>query len=119
MKKKTAFAFLLCLSAFIMTTSGQMRVHLINVGQGLATLVEFPCAAVLIDAGGESNPLFNSTDALDSYLKEFFSKRADLENTLHCVYLTHPHKDHTFGVPVLLQSYSIKNVVTDGLERGS
>jgi competence protein ComEC len=98
----------------------QMRVHQINVGQGSATLLEFPCAAVLIDAGGENNPLFSGTDALKTYLDNFFATRPDLNHTLQCVYLTHPHKDHTHGVPVLLQSpYTIKNAVTDGLKEGS
>jgi beta-lactamase superfamily II metal-dependent hydrolase len=30
-----------------------MRLHVIDVGQGDATLVEFPCAAILVDTGGE------------------------------------------------------------------
>ncbi len=97
-----------------------MRVHLINVGQGSATLIEFPCAAILVDAGGESNELFNSNDSLKAYLDDFFDRRSDLNHTLQAVYLTHPHKDHTLGVPVLLQSpHVIKNVITDGLEQGS
>lgn len=97
-----------------------MQVHLINVGQGCATLVEFPCAAILIDAGGENDSLFNAPDSLQVYLQNFFDKRNDLNHTLQCVYLTHPHIDHTLGVPVVLQSpYTIKNAVTDGLETGS
>lgn len=98
----------------------QMRVHMINVGQGTSVLIEFPCAAILVDAGGESNTLFNGVDALKAYLDDFFARRTDLNNTLEAVYLTHPHKDHTLGVPVLLQApYNIRNVITDGLERGS
>lgn len=97
-----------------------MRVHLINVGQGCATLVEFPCGAILIDAGGESNASFSSSDSLKAFLDDFFNRRTDLNHTLQCVYLTHPHTDHTSGVPVILDSpFIIKNAVTDGLERGS
>jgi len=100
--------------------NAQMRVHQINVGQGCATLIEFPCAAILVDAGGESNSDYNSSEALKTYLADFFDRRNDLNNTLHCVYLSHPHKDHTLGIPVLLSSpYIIKNAVTDGLEKGS
>ncbi len=101
-------------------TYAQIRIHQINVGQGCATLVEFPCAAILIDTGGETNPQYNSSDSLKSYLDDFFIRRSDLNYTLQCVYLTHPHKDHTLGVPVVLNSpYVIKNAVTNGLEQGS
>ena len=118
--KKKFFVILLALSAFLISANAQMRVHLINVGQGCATLIEFPCAAILVDAGGETNAQFNSSDSLKKYLDDFFDRRTDLNHTLQCVYLTHPHKDHTLGVPVLLQPpFVIKNVVTDGLEQGS
>jgi competence protein ComEC len=120
MKKKITFSFLLALHASVLIVCAQMRVHLINVGQGCATLIEFPCAAILVDAGGETNSLYNSSDALKTYLDNFFDKRNDLNHTLQCVYLTHPHVDHTLGVPVVLQApFIIKNAVTDGLEQGS
>ncbi len=48
-----------------------MRVHLIDVGQGAATLIEFSCAAVLIDTGGEKNDEFDSTEHLIAYLDRF------------------------------------------------
>jgi beta-lactamase superfamily II metal-dependent hydrolase len=58
-----------------------MRAHFIDVGQGAATLVEFPCAAILIDTGGEKNGEFDSTEALMDYLETFFARRADLSQT--------------------------------------
>ncbi|HLA56199.1 MAG TPA: helix-hairpin-helix domain-containing protein [Flavobacterium sp.] len=118
MKTKNIFTHLAIALCF--ASSAQMRVHQINVGQGCATLIEFPCAAILVDTGGESNGYYNAPSALQAYLEDFFDRRRDLNHTLQCVYLTHPHKDHTLGVPVILQPpYVIKNVVTDGLERGS
>ena len=33
-----------------------MQIHVIDVGQGAATLLEFTCGAVLIDTGGERQP---------------------------------------------------------------
>ncbi len=121
MKKKIILSFVLL--PFISTTiiKAQMRIHLINVGQGCATLVEFPCAAILVDVGGEKDSLFNCTDSLKNYLTDFFNTRTDLHNTLQCVYLTHPHADHTNtqAISFILDSLKIKNVVTDGLERGS
>jgi competence protein ComEC len=120
MKKKIGCLFILTLLVFTLSVNGQMQVHFINVGQGNATLVEFPCGAILIDAGGETNTLFHSSDSLKSFLDDFFDKRSDLNHAFKCVYLTHPHIDHTRGVSIILDSsYLIKNAVTDGLEHGS
>ncbi len=120
MKMKTLSLFMLAVFVSVVHLKAQMRVHLINVGQGCATLIEFPCAAILVDTGGETDSLFHSSDSLKAYLDDFFAIRTDLHNTLQCVYLTHPHKDHTNGINVILDSsYTIKNAVTDGLERGS
>lgn len=121
MKTKPSFIFVLALLLYSLGGSAQMRVHLINVGQGCATLIEFPCAAILVDTGGENDSLFHSSDSLKAYLTDFFNRRDDLHHTLQCVYLTHPHIDHTLGVPVILDSpfVVIRNAVTDGLERGS
>jgi beta-lactamase superfamily II metal-dependent hydrolase len=69
----------------------KMRVHLIDVGQGAATLIEFSCAAMLVDTGGEENEQFHSTDKLVRYLDEFFASRPDLHQTLALLVITHPH----------------------------
>lgn len=120
MKTKIIYVFVLTILASVLTASAQMRVHFINVGQGCATLIEFPCAAILVDAGGENDSLFNSSDSLQAYLEDFFDERTDLNHTLQCVYLTHPHSDHTLGTRFILEPpYVIKNAVTDGLETGS
>ncbi len=98
-------------------TSGpaKMRVHLIDIGQGAATLVEFSCAAVLIDTGGEQHKRYDSTEHLVDYLRVFFKSRADLDNTLALLVLTHPHIDHTRGAGVVLGEFTVQNLVTDGL----
>ncbi len=121
MKNSIRISFILLLLVFVCTLKAQMRIHLINVGQGCATLVEFPCAAILIDVGGEQDSLFNAADSLKAYLTDFFNTRTDLNKTLQCIYLTHPHTDHTntHAISFILDSLRVKNVVTDGLERGS
>src|SRR5258708_10415469 len=91
-----------------------MLVHVINVGQGSAALIEFPCGVILVDTGGETNTLFKSNDALKKYLHDFFIRRADLNNTIDLLILTHPHKDHTLGVKEVTAEYRIKNLVTNG-----
>lgn len=97
-----------------------MQVHFIDVGQGDATLFEFPCAAVLVDTGGEKNPVFDSEQALGDYLDAFFAARPHLGRTLALVALTHPHVDHTRGVQELLdRGVRIGSVVTSGWTSGS
>jgi len=100
-------------------SSQTMQVHFIDVGQGAATLVEFPCAAILVDTGGENNPDFDSNPELVAYLDGFFNQRSDLNKTLHSLILTHPHIDHTRGVEDVLGRYKILNAITNGQEQGS
>jgi len=104
----------------------KMRVHIIDVGQGDAALVEFPCGAILIDTGGEQwltedgqAVLYDSNVSLYAYLNWFFNHRPDLDRRLDVLFLTHPHKDHTRGVPMVLQEFQPKNVVHNGQEEGS
>lgn len=96
-----------------------MRAHFIDIGQGLAVLLELPCAAVLIDAGGEKNASFDSDAALIGYLNAFFATRPDLERTFALVLVTHPHVDHTRGLPQIMEHYRVLNVVTNGQTHGS
>lgn len=104
-----------------------MRVHVLDVGQGEAILVEFPCGAMLIDTGGEVTPAsedapaFDSDDALESQLRAFFAGRPDLDHTLDLLVLTHPHLDHTRGVTRLIEmvedgELTISHIVTNGAE---
>jgi beta-lactamase superfamily II metal-dependent hydrolase len=89
-------------------------VHLIDVGQGAATLLEFPCGAALIDTGGENVGDFKTNEHFLPYLNDFFARRTDLGRTLALVVLSHPHPDHYAGVSVLLDSakrLTIENVV--------
>ena len=102
-----------------------MRVHFIDVGQGAATLVEFPCGAALIDTGGERWPTegtpvrYHSTPALMAYLNAFFVTRPDLEKRLALLVLSHPHKDHTRAVPQVIAAFKPRSVVFNGQTHGS
>lgn len=92
----------------------RFRLHALDVGQGSATLLEFPCAAVLVDTGGEKNELFDGPAALEAELERFFAGRPDLERTLSLVLLTHPHIDHLRGLPRVLERYRVLNLVDNG-----
>ena len=93
-----------------------MAAHFIDVGQGDATLLEFPCGAVLIDAGGQSEA---TTAALVAYLDSFFDRRADLERTLQSIMTTHNHVDHTRALRELLESgIDVERFVENGQRCG-
>lgn len=95
------------------------RIHFIDIGQGLSVLLEFPCGAALIDAGGEVDSHYDSDKALTDYLDAFFARRADLNKTLDLLWLTHPHIDHTHGVRVVLDRYKVTHAVDNGMDKGS
>src|SRR6185369_11206471 len=51
--------------------------------------------------------------------RAFFKKRPDLHNQLALLILTHPHKDHTRGVPAVLDEFTPQSVVYNGQTHGS
>ena len=87
-----------------------MYAHYINMGQADATLLEFPCGAVLIDAGAQKD----NVQELKNYLTNFFQKRTDLNNTLDAVIITHNHIDHTRALKDVVQNFTIKNYIDNG-----
>src|SRR2546422_4998044 len=99
--------------------AGEMNAHFINVGQGAAVLLEFSCGAALVDTGGEMSDSFSSTKALTGYLDAFFSRRTDLSKRLALVILSHPHIDHTRGLPTVMTRYTVQALVDNGKEVGS
>jgi len=118
-KRTSAKSFSPTSATLSAAAASTMRVHFINVGQGDATLIEFPCAAMLVDAGGETSHDVNSGALLMAYLEAFFDRRKDLNRTLALFVLTHPHKDHTLNVPMVLSRYKIRNALDNGLRKGS
>ena len=92
-----------------------MNAHFIDVGQGDATLLEFSCGLVLIDAGGQAN---SDSDALVQYLRTVFASRPDLSETIETVFITHNHVDHTRSVDEVLAAFTVRHVVENGM-RGS
>ena len=72
-----------------------MKAHFINIGQADATLLEFDCGVVLVDAGAQTFNNAKSTAKLISYLNDFFDSRDDLSKTIDSILITHNHDDHT------------------------
>src|SRR4051794_12845897 len=88
-----------------------MYAHCIDVGQGDSTLLEFPCGAMLIDAGGQDD---DSTARLLDYLEQFFARRSDLNRTLDLVLITHNHPDHTLALRAVAEHFTIRRYMDGG-----
>ena len=93
----------------------EMTVHFIDVGQGEATLLEFPCGAILIDAGAQSAWY---SGRLMTYLRSFFERRDDLEGTLDSVIITHPHIDHNRALKRIFEEFQVNRYIDNGWTQG-
>jgi hypothetical protein len=72
----------------------------------------------LLPAPARLWPELEAALALLSYLETVFGRRQDLQRTLHGLVLTHPHVDHTRGVPAVLAKYRVLNAATNGQKGG-
>lgn len=86
-----------CKSAPAAERSG-LTVTALSVGQGDAILITLPEGAVLIDGGGDA-------EFQPSFLQAFADAGID---ELDFLVVTHPERDHTAFLPVLLESVSVK-----------
>jgi len=85
-----------------------MAIHNIDVGQGDAFLIEFACAAMLVDTGGERTEVeegvtLDGRDLFRDYVTRFFQRRPDLNRTFDLVVISHPHQDHAYGATWLAE----------------
>ena len=109
-------AFLLLSHFAFAQDANKMTAHFINVGQADATLLEFPCGAILIDAGAQGAA---QEEHLVAYLKSFFERRTDLHKTLDLVIVTHAHIDHNLALDNVAKAFTIKRYIDNGLKVGS
>ncbi|WP_373500214.1 DNA internalization-related competence protein ComEC/Rec2 [Desulfococcus sp.] len=90
-----------------------LRVTLIDVGQGGSALVEFPAGyRMLIDGGG-----YYDRDGFDvgaRVVAPFLRRRKIL--TLDAVVLTHPDSDHLNGLFAIVAEFRVKTIWTSGAE---
>jgi len=101
--------------AAIVWANPRMTAHFIDVGQADATLLEFPCGAVLIDAGAQDDA---HVAALTEYLRKFFARRTDLNNTLESVLITHNHLDHTMALRAVVENFKVERYLDHGMLEG-
>lgn len=89
--------------------AGQLRVHVLDVGQGDCILVQTADGRnVLIDGGDR-----DAAEAVTDYLLKNGVHRIDL------LMITHPHSDHIGGLPEILEKFGVSGVVDAGLPHGS
>lgn len=96
--------------------SDRIVVHYIDVDQGAAALLEFPCGVIMIDTGGRGDA---ASRRLIDYLDAFFARRTDLDRRLATVFVTHTHIDHNSNLKAVAQRYRIGAYVHNGVLNGS
>ena len=95
---------------------GGMAAHFIDVDQGDATLLEFSCGLVLIDAGGDED---DDVQRLVNYLEAVFARRPELNRTIDLVIITHAHIDHTRSLDAVRERFAIRRYLDGGRDTGS
>lgn len=86
----------------------KLRVTFLDVGQGDATLIEFPKGKTMLIDGG---PRRTGRSAIAPYLWESGIRKIDF------LVGTHPQMDHVGGFPYLLRKFQVGEVWTDGIAR--
>lgn len=87
---------------------GSVTVRFLNVGQGDATLIQWPGGAALVDAGPRG-----SAETLVRSLRRYGVSRLDL------AVATHPDSDHVGGYPQILRSFPVGRFLDSGFVSGS
>lgn len=103
------FALLLWQQPWNRGGSGQLELHLLDVGQGECILLRSGGKTMLIDAGTRE-----SGDDIVAYLREQNIRKLDM------ILITHDHNDHTGGLPAVLEAVDTRLLLLyDGGDRES
>jgi competence protein ComEC len=90
--------------------AGSHKIHVIDVGTGLAVFVEGPEFALLYDAGSQDDLHGGEENRVVSYIR---AVRPDLSRIDHLI-LSHPHKDHLQLMPAVFDNYQVRNIWESG-----
>lgn len=90
--------------------AGPLKVHVIDVGTGLAIFIEGPGFTMLYDAGSQDDLATGPDNRVVAYIK---AVRPDVQAIDHLV-LSHPHKDHLELMPDVFDRFEIRNVWNSG-----
>ena len=84
-------------------STGDLRVHFIDVGQGDSILIDYADIEILID-GGDRSP------GVVSYLNNY------VDGAIEIMVATHPHPDHIGGLIAVMDSFEIDDIWHNGDE---
>lgn len=87
----------------------KLKVLFFDVGQGDATLIQFPNGkTMLIDAGNANEYGDAGLSTIYPHLQRFGISKLD------AVLISHPHNDHQGGLPSLMRRIPIQHILTNG-----
>jgi competence protein ComEC len=114
-KKETILIILVVLNVFSwmvvweVSKEKGLEICFFDVGQGDSIFIESPYGQQILIDGGPDN----------SVVKKLESKIPFWDRTIDLVILTHPDKDHLFGLIEVLQRYKVKNILWTGVNSDS
>jgi len=86
-----------------------LRITFLDVGQGDAAVIHFPCGErYVVDAG----PISATYNAGERVVAPFLRRSG--VSTIDAIIATHPHADHLGGVPFLLENFAVKRTIDPG-----
>ncbi|MFN3477499.1 MAG: DNA internalization-related competence protein ComEC/Rec2, partial [Candidatus Methylomirabilales bacterium] len=110
-----ALFLLVSLKLYPLFNRHELRVSVLDVGQGDAILVELPKRkAILVDGGGLA---YGDFDIGDRVVAPFLRHR--WVRNLEAVVLSHPHPDHLEGLKAVLKGFAIGEIWEGGYPSGS
>ena len=92
------------------TVNGDLKIFMLNIGQGDAILIVCPHGThqLLIDTGARGYP--GSQPAFQAQLKALMGT----DHTIEVVVSSHPHEDHVGGLEWVLSTFRVKKLIDSG-----
>jgi competence protein ComEC len=87
--------------------NNNLRVSIINVGQGSASLLQYGKKCFMVDAGGT---VMGDYEIADRTLPDYLVKRG--VRVLDTIFVTHYHADHYSGIDKIDESIKIKSIIS-------
>ncbi len=104
------------ISRALQSGESDLRVTILDVGQGNSSLIQTPEGeTILVDGGGFSNV---STFDTGRYVVAPFLWKKRVKN-IDYVVLTHPESDHLNGLVFILDNFNVKNLIKNSDTRNS